>query len=97
MLNTVTEAESGGRACRDLISTGSISGGSYQLALQQLTDSALPTGAFTHSLGFESYIESGVVRDEGSGGVLLIFFLCLVLLGVCAFFLGGFGCFFFAF
>lgn len=75
MLNTVTEAESGGRACRDLISTGSISGGSYQLALQQLTDSALPTGAFTHSLGFESYIERGLVRDEGSFGVWLSAFV----------------------
>jgi urease accessory protein len=75
MLNTVTEAESGGRACRDLISTGSISGGSYQLALQQLTDSALPTGAFAHSLGFESYIERGLVRDEGSFGVWLSAFV----------------------
>ncbi len=37
-----------------------------QLALQQLTDSALPTGAFAHSLGFESYIERGLVGDEGS-------------------------------
>ncbi|WP_455836427.1 urease accessory protein UreF [Pseudarthrobacter siccitolerans] len=36
----------------------------YQLALQQLTDSALPTGAFAHSLGFESYIDAGVVHDE---------------------------------
>lgn len=35
-----------------------------QLALQQLTDSALPTGAFAHSLGFESYIERGLVCDE---------------------------------
>ncbi|CCQ47849.1 ureF family protein [Pseudarthrobacter siccitolerans] len=39
---------------------------SYQLALQQLVDSALPTGAFAHSLGFESYIDAGMVRDEGS-------------------------------
>ncbi|MGJ3190602.1 urease accessory protein UreF [Paenarthrobacter sp. FR1] len=38
----------------------------YQLALQQLTDSALPTGAFAHSLGFESYIHRGLVTDEGS-------------------------------
>ncbi|MFJ5958325.1 urease accessory protein UreF [Paenarthrobacter sp. NPDC092416] len=36
----------------------------YQLALQQLTDSALPTGAFAHSLGFETYIHRGLVRDE---------------------------------
>src|SRR5919112_558136 len=39
---------------------------SYQLALRQLTDSALPTGAFAHSLGFEAYIERGLVRDEES-------------------------------
>ncbi|MBT2551196.1 urease accessory protein UreF [Arthrobacter sp. ISL-65] len=39
---------------------------SYQLSLQQLCDSSLPTGAFAHSLGFETYIERGVVRDEES-------------------------------
>ncbi|WP_427007935.1 urease accessory protein UreF [Pseudarthrobacter sp. H2] len=44
---------------------------SYQLALQQLTDSALPTGAFAHSLGCETYIERGLVRDEASFGVWL--------------------------
>jgi len=44
---------------------------SYQLALQQLTDSALPTGAFAHSLGFETYIERGLVHDEASFGVWL--------------------------
>ena len=44
---------------------------SYQLALQQLTDSALPTGAFAHSLGFEAYIERGLIHDEGSFGVWL--------------------------
>jgi urease accessory protein len=43
---------------------GSVSG--YQLALQQLTDSALPTGAFAHSLGFETYIDRGDVHDEKS-------------------------------
>ncbi|MBT2534371.1 urease accessory protein UreF [Arthrobacter sp. ISL-48] len=43
----------------------------YQLALQQLTDSALPTGAFAHSLGFETYIDRGLVRDEESFGVWL--------------------------
>jgi urease accessory protein len=41
---------------------------SYQLALQQLTDSALPTGAFAHSLGFETYLERGLVQDEASFG-----------------------------
>jgi urease accessory protein len=48
---------------------------SYQLALQQLTDSALPTGAFAHSLGFETYIERGLVHDEESFGVWLAAFL----------------------
>jgi urease accessory protein len=48
---------------------------SYQLALQQLTDSALPTGAFAHSFGFESYVASGVVSDEGSFGVWLSTFI----------------------
>jgi urease accessory protein len=51
----------------------SVSG--YQLALQQLTDSALPTGAFAHSLGFETYIERGLVRDEASFGVWLTAFV----------------------
>ncbi|MET1087294.1 MAG: urease accessory protein UreF [Arthrobacter sp.] len=37
---------------------------SYQLALQQLVDSALPTGSFAHSLGFETYVDGGVVFDE---------------------------------
>lgn len=40
----------------------------YQLALQQLTDSALPTGAFAHSFGFETYLDGGVVFDEESFG-----------------------------
>jgi urease accessory protein len=48
-----------------------ISPASYQLALQQLTDSALPTGAFAHSLGFETYIERGLVHDAESFGVWL--------------------------
>ena len=47
----------------------------YQLALQQLTDSALPTGAFAHSLGFETYIERGLVHDEESFGVWLSAFV----------------------
>ena len=38
----------------------------YQLALQQLVDSALPTGAFAHSLGFETYLDDGAVGDEAS-------------------------------
>lgn len=47
----------------------------YQLALQQLTDSALPTGAFAHSLGFEGYIERGVMRDHHTFSMWLHAFL----------------------
>jgi urease accessory protein len=47
----------------------------YQLALQQLVDSALPTGAFAHSFGFETYVDAGVVRDEGSFGRWLSAFI----------------------
>lgn len=74
MLNTATDV--GGRACRDPgISTSSITGPAHRLALQQLTDSALPTGAFAHSLGFETYMERGLVRDEASFGAWLGAFL----------------------
>ncbi|MET4136458.1 urease accessory protein UreF [Pseudarthrobacter sp. PvP090] len=48
---------------------------SYQLALQQLCDSALPTGAFAHSLGFETYLDRGLVHDEESFGVWLSVFV----------------------
>jgi urease accessory protein len=47
----------------------------YQLALQQLTDSALPTGAFAHSFGFESCVDAGLIFDEGSFGVWLNAFI----------------------
>lgn len=47
----------------------------YQLALQQLTDSALPTGAFAHSLGFETYVDAGIISDEASFGVWLRAFI----------------------
>jgi urease accessory protein len=56
------------------VAPGSISG-RYQLALQQLTDSALPTGAFAHSLGFETYIERGLVHNEETFGVWLSAFI----------------------
>jgi urease accessory protein len=38
----------------------------YLLPLLQLSDSALPTGAFSHSFGLESYLESGLVHDEAT-------------------------------
>jgi urease accessory protein len=47
----------------------------YQLALQQLVDSALPTGAFAHSLGFETYVDAGVVADEAGFGRWLAAFV----------------------
>lgn len=41
------------------------------LVLAQLMDSALPTGAFSHSLGFETLVAEGTVRDTASFGVWL--------------------------
>ena len=38
----------------------------WQLPLAQLCDSALPTGAFSHSFGLETYIYEGVVDGEAS-------------------------------
>ena len=38
----------------------------WQLPLTQLCDSALPTGAFSHSFGLETYICEGVVDGEAS-------------------------------
>lgn len=36
----------------------------YLLALLQLSDSALPTGAFSHSFGMEMYLERGLITNE---------------------------------
>jgi urease accessory protein len=58
-----------------MLNTATDFGMSYQLALQQLTDSALPTGAFAHSLGFETYIDRGLVHDEEAFGVWLAAFV----------------------
>ncbi|MGA0533016.1 urease accessory protein UreF [Hansschlegelia sp. KR7-227] len=38
-------------------------GGDQLLALLQLTNASFPTGAFTHSCGFETWIFSGAVAD----------------------------------
>jgi urease accessory protein len=35
------------------------------LALLQLADGLFPTGGFAHSLGLETYVHAGVVRDAG--------------------------------
>ncbi|MCY0905957.1 urease accessory protein UreF [Arthrobacter sp. H14-L1] len=45
--------------CRELPASPS-----YLLPLLQLCDSALPTGAFSHSFGLEAYLARGVVHDE---------------------------------
>ena len=47
----------------------------HLLALLQLSDSALPTGAFSHSFGLESYLDAGQVHDEDSFGRWLGLFL----------------------
>ena len=46
--------------------TAAASGPDPLLSLMQLTDSALPTGAFSQSLGFETYMQRGQIHDEGT-------------------------------
>jgi len=47
----------------------------HLLTLLQFSDSALPTGAFSHSFGMESYLETGQVHDEASFAHWLRLFL----------------------
>jgi urease accessory protein len=51
----------------------------YLLPLLQLSDSALPTGAFSHSFGMEGYLERGLVHDEATFGQWLAQFIHLQL------------------
>lgn len=45
------------------------------LAVMQLSDSALPTGAFSHSLGFETYMDRETIRGEADFGSWLEMFI----------------------
>lgn len=47
-----------------------------RLALMQLADSALPTGAFSHSLGFEGYLDSGLIDGPEGFAAWLEMFVC---------------------
>lgn len=52
-----------------MITPRNSNGGDGLLALLQITNSAFPTGAFTHSLGFETWIDGGAVASAAEAEV----------------------------
>lgn len=52
-----------------------VSSAARVMGLMQLMDSALPTGAFSHSLGFETYIGRGSITDADSFAAWLEMFV----------------------
>ncbi|CAM3603153.1 urease accessory protein UreF [Tsukamurella ocularis] len=65
-MSTVTVGENAGDGVQEQCSTGSGSSPGYLLPLLQLSDSALPTGAFSHSFGMEAYLADGTITDEAT-------------------------------
>ena len=65
-MNTVSVGESAGRDVQERCSIGAGASPGYLLPLLQLSDSALPTGAFSHSFGMESYLADGTITDEAT-------------------------------
>lgn len=61
---TPTEVEAAASATTNPMPTGGLP--RYLLPLLQFADSALPTGAFSHSFGLETYVSEGVVHDGDS-------------------------------
>ncbi|SDQ79207.1 urease accessory protein [Tsukamurella pulmonis] len=65
-MSTVTHDDTAGHDVQGQCSNGSGASPGYLLPLLQLSDSALPTGAFSHSFGMESYLADGTVADEAT-------------------------------